>query len=662
MGLPDDISSSPAAIIGTLAAGVLIKYGVGSYMHWCRKHCYQKVGTVAELYIYPVKSFRGIRVRRADCTKVGLQYHGVFDRHWTVSTRNGVYLTQRQEPKMALIETSLQENTMLLDAPGMKTIRIPIDPPLDKSKMSKVTVKTDTLDSLDCGDDVAEWLCRYFNRDGLRLHFSPRDMEKRDASKAVKTWNHPALPGDLTAFSDYCAYMVLSNPSLAALNERLDDQVPIDNFRANIIVDGCEAFAEDSWKSIRIGEAQLRPLDACTRCVLVTVDQFKGEKNNNEEPLATLKKFRLKPPYGEKPAFGVNAALDAPGSIKVGDPIYAIYYTTDTTMSSVSEFTTPPSVLLATLAATSAMKFAFSAVIRWRYSQDFEQVGRVTALNIFPAKSCSGYSVQSAECTLLGLRHCDVTDRHFLVVKSNGDFLHQRIKPQMALIKFTPEPDDDVITIRAPGMETITVPKDQPVDRSKVIMCRVFDSKLEGQDCGDEAGRWFSRFLNTAGVRLMYAASGLTKKDLPSVHVAWGNPCVAGDQAAFSDFGSYLILSEDSVAALNERLERQVTMSNFRPSIVVKTDGPFQEDNWQEIKIGDTVRMRMLDYCTRCLLTTVDPQTGVKADDGEPLKTLKSFRCFNPYGSSPCFGVNAAVDVSGPVQVGDPVYAILRRS
>ncbi|KAK6181651.1 hypothetical protein SNE40_009466 [Patella caerulea] len=317
-------SDSPAAILGTLAAGALLQYGFGAYCSWKERSTYRFVGRVAELYVYPVKSFGGLSVQSAKCTKVGLEHGSVTDRHWTVSTSNGVYLTQRQEPKMALIKTSLHGDMMHLDAPGMRTCRIPIKPKLNKSQLSKVTVKTDTVQSLDCGDDVANWLCRYFQREGLRLHFSEATLEKRDSSKAQKNWSHPALEGDLTAFSDYCSYMVLSNPSLNQLNERLDKPVPILNFRANIIADGCEAFAEDSWSKIQIGEAKLRALDACTRCVLVTVDQFKGEKDKQEEPLATLKKFRLKDPYGPKPAFGINFTLDSPGQINVGDPIFAL--------------------------------------------------------------------------------------------------------------------------------------------------------------------------------------------------------------------------------------------------------------------------------------------------------------------------------------------------
>ncbi|ESO82966.1 hypothetical protein LOTGIDRAFT_134202 [Lottia gigantea] len=293
-------------------------------MRWKSSTEFEKVGRVSALYVYPVKSFGGLCVQNGKCTKLGLEYGGVRDRHWSVALKDGTWLTQRQEPKMALIKTSLHGDTMHLDAPGMETIQLQINPALMKSNISKITIKTDTVQSLDCGDKVAEWLCRYFNRDGLRLHFSEASLEKRDSHNAKKNWQHPAQPGDLTAFSDYCSYMVLSNSSLKALNQKLDKEVPILNFRANIIADNCDAFAEDDWKEIRIGEARLRALDACTRCILTTVDQSKGVKDKNEEPLATLKKFRLKEPYGPKPAFGINFTLDAPGAIQVGDPIYAI--------------------------------------------------------------------------------------------------------------------------------------------------------------------------------------------------------------------------------------------------------------------------------------------------------------------------------------------------
>ncbi|XP_005109547.1 mitochondrial amidoxime-reducing component 1 [Aplysia californica] len=314
---------SPAALFAAVAAGAAMKYAAGIMFPKQKKEEYRYVGKVGAIWVYPFKSFKGLSVQSADCTALGMQWRSFTDRHWTVSTADGVYLTQRQVPTMALIEPVLNGDRIMLMAPGMDPISFPADPPVTDSNISKVTIKTDTVRSVDMGDAVADWLCRYFSKTGLRLHYSAPNLEKRDASKAKKMWQHPAQPGDMCAFSDYCGYMVLSNASLADLNTRLETAVPITNFRANIIVDDCGAYEEDSWSSIRIGNAQLRALDACTRCVLVTVDQSKGVKDKKEEPLKTLKKFRLKHPYGEKPCFGVNYTLDKCGQVKVGDPIYA---------------------------------------------------------------------------------------------------------------------------------------------------------------------------------------------------------------------------------------------------------------------------------------------------------------------------------------------------
>ncbi|XP_067682087.1 mitochondrial amidoxime-reducing component 1-like [Haliotis asinina] len=317
-------SNSASGIFLTLAAGAALKYAIGYWVQHNRRNLPRRVGTVAALYVYPVKSFRGLSVTEAECTRLGLSYKGLTDRHWAVSDDKNVYLTQRQLPSMALIEPSIHGDMMHLDAPGMSTLKIPLNPRVTPDMIKKITVKTDTIDSLDCGPEAAQWLCKYFNRDGLTLRFSAPTLEKRDSYNAQKLWKHPALVGDMTALSDYCSYMILSNASLRELNTRLAKPVPILNFRANIIVDDCESFAEDNWKEVRIGQAALRTLDACTRCILTTVDQLKGVKDKDEEPLKTLRTFRKKEPYGVKPAFGVNATYISSGVVRVGDPIYAL--------------------------------------------------------------------------------------------------------------------------------------------------------------------------------------------------------------------------------------------------------------------------------------------------------------------------------------------------
>ncbi|KAL5008008.1 hypothetical protein ScPMuIL_013589 [Solemya velum] len=317
-------SDSPAQVLLVLTAGSALKYAASAWLaHKCKEE-FRQVGKVAALYLYPVKSCKGIRVKHGRLTSLGLEYNGAVDRHWVVATKDGTWVTQRQEPKMALIKTSIVGDTLRLDAPDMQTIHLPLNPKVDPKHIKPVTIKTDTVDSLDCGDEVASWMDKFLNRVGLRLHFSAPSIEKRDSSKAVKPWNHAAKGGDMTAFTDYCQYMVMSEASLTEVNKKLDAPAGIANFRPNIVVEDCPPYTEDYIKRMKIGKATFRTLDSCTRCVLVTVDPATGIKDKDEQPLKALKTFRLREPYLEKPCLGMNMAVDTEDEVSVGDLVYAI--------------------------------------------------------------------------------------------------------------------------------------------------------------------------------------------------------------------------------------------------------------------------------------------------------------------------------------------------
>ncbi|XP_076100692.1 mitochondrial amidoxime-reducing component 1-like [Mytilus galloprovincialis] len=309
-------------ILLALAGTSFFKYAAYMYMS---KRSYQCVGTVSELYLYPVKSCKGLKVNSLRCTRLGVEYDGMYDRHWVFATeKDGQWITQRQEPRMALISISLHGDEIHFDAPGMTTLKLPKDPKKDQCKVKKVQVKMDIIDSLDCGTEAAAWISKFLGRK-MCLHYSPSDMEKRDAVNAQKLWSHDAKKGDLFAFSDYCAYMMLSQSGLDELNNRLAEPVTCLNFRSNIIVKGCPPYDEDHWDVIKIRNAKFRNIDACTRCILTTVDPFKGEKSKDEEPLKTLQTYRAFEPYPpSKPLFGIHLANDVEDVIHVGDPIYAI--------------------------------------------------------------------------------------------------------------------------------------------------------------------------------------------------------------------------------------------------------------------------------------------------------------------------------------------------
>ncbi|VDI76800.1 Hypothetical predicted protein [Mytilus galloprovincialis] len=123
-------------ILLALAGTSFFKYAAYMYMS---KRSYQCVGTVSELYLYPVKSCKGLKVNSLRCTRLGVEYDGMYDRHWVFATeKDGQWITQRQEPRMALISISLHGDEIHFDAPGMTTLKLPKDPKKDQCKVKKV--------------------------------------------------------------------------------------------------------------------------------------------------------------------------------------------------------------------------------------------------------------------------------------------------------------------------------------------------------------------------------------------------------------------------------------------------------------------------------------------------------------------------------------------
>ncbi|XP_061174331.1 mitochondrial amidoxime-reducing component 1-like [Saccostrea echinata] len=314
---------SPATVLGTLAAGALIKHLSAAYI---ASKDFVYVGKISELHVWPVKSCGGLKVDKGQCEHTGLFYGGIGDRTWVIVSPDGGYVTQRQEPKMALIKIRLQGNILILEAPGMPTLELPTKPQTIRSQVGNVKIKVDTTEFLDCGEKSATWINKYLGRQGLKIGFSAPDLHKRDAITAEKLWKHNAKKGDMLAFSDYSSYMLMSAKSMDVLNSKLKKPVYILNFRPNFVVEGCEAFDEEHWSEVKIGNVKFRNIDDCTRCLLTTVDPYTGEKSKEEEPLKTLRTFRCRPDrYGPKPVMGICLAPDSLGGVRVGDEVFVKY-------------------------------------------------------------------------------------------------------------------------------------------------------------------------------------------------------------------------------------------------------------------------------------------------------------------------------------------------
>ncbi|XP_026149078.1 mitochondrial amidoxime-reducing component 1 [Mastacembelus armatus] len=284
------------------------------------------------------------------------------------------------------------------------------------------------------------------------------------------------------------------------------------------------------------------------------------------------------------------------------------------------------------------------------------RVGVVSQLLIHPLKSGKAASVALAECQKIGLRLGELQDRHWLVVTEDGHMVTARQEPRMVLVSLTCEQGQ--VCLNGPDMEELRFPFRQP--DNPVIDCRVFRADIQGRDCGDEASRWFTRYLAAEKTfRLVHF-----EPQMKARRSVAAEPLFPQDEkVAYPDAAPVMLLSEASVKDLSSRLEKDVTVERFRPNIVISDCEAFDEDSWEEIQIG-SVRLQRVMSCGRCVLTTVDPETGVISRK-EPLETLKSYRLCDPlekhiYKSSPLFGQMLIVKKTGIMQVGDVVYKISR--
>ncbi|MEE9395999.1 MAG: MOSC domain-containing protein [Methylococcales bacterium] len=259
--------------------------------------------TVSELNIYPVKSLAGIRLTESILDSKGLQY----DRHWMVVDTNGRFMTQRQYPKMATIQPHLAQGVLVLTASAAKDLAVP-DPLLEKQAL-KVRVWDATIEATRVSIETDEWLSRVLGVDCVLVYFPENTVRQVDPDYANV--------GDQTAFSDGFPLLLISEGSLTDLNQRLDQPVPMARFRPNIVVSGCEPFAEDDWRHIRIGNIRMRVVKPCSRCIITTIDPETGTKSS-QEPLKTLFNFRKQ---GNQAMFGQNVIHDNEGCLKVGDAV-----------------------------------------------------------------------------------------------------------------------------------------------------------------------------------------------------------------------------------------------------------------------------------------------------------------------------------------------------
>lgn len=257
---------------------------------------------LSSLFIYPVKSLAGIAVAHWPVTQTGLKH----DRKWMIVDADGQFMSQRKQARMALIKTALIDNRLRLSAPAMNDLALPLEP--SGGEIVACTIWKDRSMARSVSAEADRWLSRFLNQ-FCRLVYQPDD-DRRQVDPLYGSAT------DQVAYSDGFPFLIVSENSLAALNREMELALPMSRFRPNLVISGCDAFAEDTWREISIGSIDFRLPKPCSRCIVPTIDQDTAE--HGKEPLATLNRIRK---WQNKVYFGQNALHDQCGELTVGDQV-----------------------------------------------------------------------------------------------------------------------------------------------------------------------------------------------------------------------------------------------------------------------------------------------------------------------------------------------------
>uniref|UniRef100_G3MM18 MOSC domain-containing protein n=2 Tax=Amblyomma TaxID=6942 RepID=G3MM18_AMBMU len=313
-------------------------------------------------------------------------------------------------------------------------------------------------------------------------------------------------------------------------------------------------------------------------------------------------------------------------------------------------------IALTALAVGGAAAASTYLLLRHRASSRniFVPVGRLANIFIYPIKSIAGIEVPYADCTVAGPVYKELKDRLLLIVK--GDyFVSMREEPRLGLIQMTF--DDGKLTLLAEGYPSLVIEASDPDERSKPsFTVRMRKFSYTAVEVSEEASRWLRKYLQKDDIRLVRIIL-----DQETLDQAVNRPAVV----ACHDESAFHVLSKASLDVLLSRLpaDSNIGRHNFRPAFFIDECEAHAEDHWERMRIADAV-MAFSHRTTRCLLTTVDQDAGVRTDQ-EPLTTLRKYRVdkseqgLKKYTSQPLLGISTYHVKHGRVTVGDIVYAVV---
>ena len=261
---------------------------------------------------------------------------------------------------------------------------------------------------------------------------------------------------------------------------------------------------------------------------------------------------------------------------------------------------------------------------------------RVKNIFRYPVKSMQGQAIDSAMLTPDGIGG----DRQFVVVDTRGKCVTARTEPKLLTLKAF----KNSLGLRLESADGQTCSAFLPDERASLVPVAIWDDRAVGADMGDAIATWLSNIVQKP-VRLLAITSKSNRAGV-----------FPGTPISFADGAPLLLFSEASLSDINARLETPMSVRNFRPNLLLEgVEEAFAEDTWARIKIGD-IYMDVSWGCSRCVLTTLDPETGVKHPQQEPLRTLTKYR--QGPDKRVYFGQNVIPLNGGVITVGDSVEIV----
>ncbi len=261
--------------------------------------------TLTRISYYPLKSTGGIDTLQAEVEPRGLKD----DRRWMLVGADGRFLTAREHPRLLQIHAGFKGQVLTLSAPGMPVLELAEGRPEAGPRLD-ITVWRDQLSAAAMPASADAWCSEYL---GLACRLVYMDEQCERPVDPEFSGSH-----DRVSFADGFPCLLISQASLDDLNTRTPLAISMRRFRPNLVISGCEAYAEDGWQRLRIGTVEFAAVKPCTRCVLTTVDPDTSEKHPAQEPLRTLGSYRR----SERGiAFGMNLIPRGTGVLHVGDSV-----------------------------------------------------------------------------------------------------------------------------------------------------------------------------------------------------------------------------------------------------------------------------------------------------------------------------------------------------